>query len=120
MLNERQVKNKLYEYAERFIQLCRNRDWPQAKFTYFRARTVAVFMELPETDMIELFGNRAYKADREELKDGLFPEAMVEKASWECIRQNMTYDELHLKPAATGNIDEFIDRDGEVRNVKTG
>ncbi|MCH5261627.1 MAG: hypothetical protein J1F42_01815 [Lachnospiraceae bacterium] len=119
MLNERQARNKLYEYAERFTQLCRKQDWAAAKFTYFRARTVAVFMELPDADMIELFGNRTYKDDREELKDGLFPEAMVEKASYECIRQNMTYDELHLRPAAPGGVDEFIDSDGEVRNVRT-
>lgn len=119
MLNERQVKNKLYEFAERFTQLCRNKEWAAAKFTYFRAQTVAVFLELPEEDMIELFGNRAYKNDREELKDGLFPEAMVEKASWECIRANTTYDELHLKPKEPGGVDEFIDKDGEVRQVRT-
>lgn len=119
MLNERQVRNKLYESAERFIQLCRNKNWAAAKFTYLRAQAVAVFMELPEADMIELFGNRAYKEDREELKDGLFPESMVEKASWECIRRNTTYDELHLKPVEPGGVDEFIDRDGVVQNVRT-
>ena len=119
MLDEREVKNKLLEYAERFTQYCRNKNWPAAKYTYFRARTAAVFMELPAEDMVELFGNRAYKADHEELKDGLFPEKMVEKASWECIRQNMTYDELHLKTTENGNVDEFIDRDGEIRHART-
>ena len=118
MLNDRETRNKLHEYAERFRQLYRNQEWAAAKFTYFRAWTVAVFMELTEADMIELFGNRPYKADHEELKDGLFPEAMVSKADWECIRQNTTYDELHLRPAA-GGIDEFISRDGEIRNVRT-
>lgn len=120
VLNERQIMNKLYESAERFTQQCRNRNWAAAKYTYFRARTVAVFLELPEENMIELFGNRAYKDDREELKDGLFPEAMVEKASWECIRMNTTYDELHLKPAEPGGVNEFIDREGEARKVRIG
>lgn len=115
MLSERQVRNKLHEYAERFMLLCRNKEWAAAKFTYFRAQAVAVFMELPEADMIELFGNRAYKDDHEELKDGLFPEAMVEKASWECIRQNMTYDELHLRPVNINGVDEFIDRNGVIQ-----
>ena len=119
MLNERQIKNKLYECAERFTLHYRNKNWAAAKFAYFRARTIAAFLELPEADMIELFGNRTYKGDREELKDGLFPEAMVEKASWECIRQNTTYDELHLKPAEQGGTNEFIDRDGEVRRIRT-
>lgn len=119
MLNERQVRNKLYEYAERFVQLCRNKEWPAAKFTYFRAQAVAVFMEFPEKDMIELFGNRAYKEDHEELKDGIFPEAMVSRAAWECIRINTTYDELHLKPAETSGLDEFVDRNGEVRQIRT-
>lgn len=119
MLNERQIMNKLYESAERFMQHCRSRNWAAAKYTYFRARTVAVFLELPEVNMIELFGNRAYKDDREELQDGLFPESMVEKASLECIRMNVTYDELHLRPAEQGGVDEFIDREGEIRKVRT-
>lgn len=119
MLNERQIKNKLYECAELFTLHYWNKEWAAAKFAYFRARTVAAFLELTDADMIELFGNRAYKGDHEELKDGLFPEAMVEKASWECIRRNTTYDELHLKPAEQGGIDEFISRDGEIRSART-
>ena len=120
MLNEKQAKNKLQEYAERFVQHCHNKNWAAAKFIYFRALLAATFLELPEEDMAELFGNRAYKADHEELKDGIFPEAMVERASWECIRQNTTYDELHLRPAEAGSgVDEFIDRDGEVRHART-
>ena len=118
MLNESQARNKLYEYAERFVQHYRNKEWAAAKLTYFRAQTVALFLELPEADMIELFGNRAYKDDHEELKDGIFPAAMEEKASLECIRQNTTLDELHVKPVANG-IDEFIGRDGVVRHVRT-
>ena len=119
MLNERQVRNKLHEYAERFVQNCHGKQWAAAKFTYFRAQTAAVFLELGEEEMIELFGNRPYKEDREEFVDGLFPEALVEKASWECIRQNMTYDELHLKPVDTGELNEFIDRTGESRRIGT-
>lgn len=116
MLDGYGVRQKLYEQAELFRLYCRNKDWPKAKLCYLRARTVAVFMELPEPDMIELFGNRAYKDDREELQDGLFPESMVEKASWECIRRNMTYDELHLKPREPDR-PEFIDRYGEIRKI---
>ena len=74
------------------------KEYAAAKMTYFRAQTVAVFMELSEEELSELFGNRSYKDDREQLQDGLFQEAKVERASWECIRINMTYDELHLRP----------------------
>lgn len=98
MLTEREVINKLQEYAEQFKLCYRRKEWARAKLLYFRAQAVATFLELPEKSLIELFGNRPYKEDWEELKSGLFPENMVERASLECIRINKTYDDLHLQP----------------------
>ena len=98
MLTERQMRNKLYEYAEMFSGAYMRKEWARAKLLYFRAQTVATFMEMSEQDLAELFGNRAYKDDREEFVDGLFPEERVERASWECVRIHETYDELHLRP----------------------
>lgn len=98
MLTEREVRDKLHEYAEQFKSCYLRKEWARAKFLYFRAQTVATFLELPEVELAELFGNRPYKEDWEELQPGLFPEDEVERVSWECVRINETYDELHLKP----------------------
>lgn len=98
MLTERQIRNKLYEYADQFRSAYMRKEWARAKSLYVTAQRIAVFLELPEHDLAELFGNRAYKDDREEFADGLFPEHEVERASWECVRIHKTYDDLHLHP----------------------
>ena len=98
MLTERQIRDKLHEYAQQFGISYLNKEWARAKLLYFQAQLVATFLELPEAELAELFGNRPYKEDWEELRPGLFPEDEVERASWECIRNNHTYDELHLRP----------------------
>lgn len=98
MLTEREIRDKLYEYAEQFRLSYQNKEWSRAKMLYFRAQTVATFLELPEEELAQLFGNRAYKEDWEPLESGLFPEDEVEKVSWECVRIHKTYDELHLRP----------------------
>lgn len=98
LLTERQMRNKLYEYAEMFSGAYMRKEWARAKLLYFTAQKVAVFMEMSEQELAELFGNRPYKEDWEELNPGLFPEDEVERASWECIRIHETYDELHLRP----------------------
>ena len=98
MLRETEIKKKLYELADIFQHHYMRKEYAAAKMTYFRAQTVAVFMELSEEDLSELLGNQSYKDDREQLQDGRLQEAKVERASWECIRINMTYDELHLRP----------------------
>lgn len=98
MLTEREIMDRLHEYAEQFNLSYQNKEWARAKFLYFRAQTVATFLELSEKDLTELFGNRAYKEDWEPIKQGLFQEDKVERASWECVKVHETYDELHLRP----------------------
>lgn len=98
MLTEKEAMDKLYEYAEQFDLSCQNKKWARAKMLYFRAQTVATFLELSEDRLAELFGNRPYKEDWEPLEPGLFTEEKVERASWECVRIHKTYDELHLRP----------------------
>lgn len=98
MLNEQEVRDKLHDYADQFQLRCRRKEWAAAKMLYFRAQTVATFLEFPEAELAKLFGNRAYREDWEPLKDGLFPERDVERAGWECVRIHRTYDDLHLRP----------------------
>ena len=73
-------------------------EWAAAKMLYFRAQAVATFLQFTEAELAALFGNRAYKEDWEQVKDGLFPEQEVERAGWECVRIHKTYDDLHLRP----------------------
>lgn len=98
VLTEREVKDKLNVYAQQFRTAYLMKEWAKAKFLYFKAQLVATFLEFPESELAELFGNRPYKEDWEDLKTGLFPEDEVERASWECIRIHETYDEMHLRP----------------------
>lgn len=98
MLTEREIKDKLNVYAQQFGAAYLSKEWARAKLLYFQAQLIATFIELPETDLAVLFGNRPYKEDWEELTPGLFPEDEVERVSWECIRIHKTYDELHLRP----------------------
>lgn len=108
MLKETEAKKKLYELADIFKHHYTRKEYAAAKMAYFRAQTVAVFLELSEDELSELFGNRAYKDDREELKGGLFNEEEVEKASWECIKINKTYDDLHLRPRDRNRADIYV------------
>lgn len=98
MLTEKQIKDKLYNYADQFQIRCQRKEWAAAKMLYFQAQTVAIFLQLTEAELSKLFGNRAYKEDWEPLRDGLFPEKEVERAGWECVRIHKTYDNLHLRP----------------------
>lgn len=124
MIREAEIRKKLYEQADMFEHYFRNKEYAAAKMAYFRAQTVAVFLEMSEDELSELFGNRAYKDDREDLRDGLFSEEKVEKASWECIRINQTYDDLHLRPKEPGRADVYVkdwrDLGGGIVQVRLG
>lgn len=124
MIREVEIRKKLYEQADIFNHHYMNKEYAAAKMAYFRAQTVAVFLELSEDELAELFGNRAYKDDRDELQDGLFKEEMVERASWECIRIHQTYDDLHLRPRESGRADVYVrdwrDLGGGIVQVRLG
>lgn len=125
MIRETEIKKKLYELADRFAHHYGRKEYAAAKMTYFQAQTVALFLELSKKELAELFGNRAYKDDEEELQDGLFPEAKVEKASWECIRINQTYDDLHLRPREPDKysdvyVKSWTDMGGGIVQVRLG
>lgn len=91
------IADKINSLPERFRQLMGERRYPEAKACYDDAVTLAVFLELPEEERIQLFGNRPYAEDGEEATDGLFQEEMVQRAYLECAvkrnlgRENMPY-----------------------------
>ncbi|MCM1233493.1 MAG: hypothetical protein NC489_25540 [Ruminococcus flavefaciens] len=93
MLTAGQIREKIFRSAEDFKAYYRQEQWSRAKYVYDRASAMAVFMELPETDLAALFGNRAYREDdREPVEKGLFDEELVIRAYDECIRQGRTYE----------------------------
>ena len=73
------VKKELIKTANHFTQCVRKKNWLAAKADYDNARTVAVFMKLPEADMIELFG------DQENEIQGLFPLEMAQQVFYETV-----------------------------------
>lgn len=73
------VRKEIFKTADHFTRCVRKKDWLSAKADYDNARAVAVFIKLPETDMIELFG------DQENEIQGLFPLEMVQQVFYETV-----------------------------------
>lgn len=92
--NMKTVKNKLWELSASFHNYVRQKEWGKAKYCYDTARTVALFMELSEQELIELFGSREVP---DKPIQGLFPEEYVQRAYLECIRKNQTSENRKYK-----------------------
>lgn len=93
--NMETMTHKLWELAASFRTYMYQKKWSQAKHCYEIARNVAVFMELPEVEMVKLFGSRE---EPDKPIEGLFPEEEVQKAYWECIKRNQTYENRRYEP----------------------
>ena len=90
---EQRYLDKLYEMAERFTELYREKKYMQAKYVYDTAQRVAVFLELEKEEMYKLFGHG--DDGSEEIKyDELFRRDFVTYINWKCcIFQNKTYQD---------------------------
>ena len=64
------------------MQCVRKKNWLGAKADYDNARTVAVYMKIPEENMVELFG------DLENGIDGLFPYDLVQETFFQTVVKN--------------------------------
>lgn len=94
MLNSEEIIKKLYLEAERFEDMIRKKKYAQASHCVQACRTVAVFIDLDERTLMNLFGGRAY--GHEEI-EGLFNEKDVLKAMEWCIKNDQTLQDLTLK-----------------------
>lgn len=94
MLSEKQMLRKLYRQPEIFKEHIRHKEYAQASYCAECARTIALFMELSEMQLVELFGSRE---DPEKVKDGLFPEEDVLYAMEWCIFHNRTRQDMTEK-----------------------
>lgn len=117
MLTAEQIREKIFRRAEEFKEYAMQKEWSRAKYAYDSASRMAVFMELPESDLAMLFGNRAYREDdREPVERGMFDEELVIRAYDECIKQNRTFE---VKPYP-GNPNTTPDYDSDVWTRKDG
>lgn len=90
------LEKKLVQLAERFVYHFQEKEYSQAFRIYENVRDIALFMEVPETLLTNLLGNRQ---DEDESKHvvGIIPEEMVQKAVLECRIKHDT--ELEEKEA---------------------
>lgn len=81
MLNEKEILDKLYTLPASFNTYMAQKNYAAAMNVYEKALTLVVFLEVPENVKIDLFGNRPYREEGEERREGLFREAAVLMAS---------------------------------------
>lgn len=87
MLSEKKMLDKLYAQPEVFNEHMSNKEYAQASYCVDCARIVALFMELSEAQLVELFGSRE---DPENVVEGLFSEEKVMRAMEWCIFHHQT------------------------------
>lgn len=89
---------KLYRLPDRFREQYYAKEWAAAKNTYDIAVKVALFMELPEEERNRLFGSR--QGYPENVIEGLFPAAMVDKVYLECVvKRNLGHESQRTPPS---------------------
>lgn len=105
MLTAEQIRDKIYALADAFEEHYAAKEYAQAKYAYDTASTMAVFMELPQEDMYELFMNHNPSEDKDaEPIWGLFNKDKVHECYLWCIRLNQTRErQPYHGPRAPGS-----------------
>lgn len=87
--------DKLMRMAAQFDVLYENKEYTRAAYVYRKASIIAVFLELPERQMSELFGYYPDDGNPESVPpEGLFKIERVRRVNWECcVRQHKTYQD---------------------------
>ena len=97
MLSEKKMLDKLYAQPKIFNEHIRHKEYAQASYCVHCARIIALFMELSEPQLEELFGS---KQDPENVVDGLFSEEKILRAEEWCIFHNQTRQDMTRKDRA--------------------
>ena len=85
MLDEREIKQKLYDLAAVFKVHMKAKRYNQARYCYDSARTVVTFNCMGEDVSNELFGVRGDRGTI--IREGMFQEMMVQKSYMEtCVK----------------------------------
>lgn len=85
MITVARAREKLWELSISFSRHYAARNWSRAKYCYTTARNIAVFMELSESEMTELFGSRE---EPDKPVEGLFKENEVMRVMRESIKKD--------------------------------
>ncbi len=87
--------DKLYQLPELFNELYRQGEYSRAAYVYRRAHIIAFFLELPQEQISELFGQWPDDGDDETVPPpGLFDVDKVREVDWKCcIKQHKTYQD---------------------------
>lgn len=87
-MTEEQVMDKMRRSAEEFGDLCRSRQYVRAISLYHRVHAVALYIEMSEDKLVELFGNYVESEDDEVIK-GLFDNSKVLRVSDLAMKQEI-------------------------------
>ena len=94
MLSEKEILEKIYNQPAIFNEHISKKEYAQASYCVECARVVALFVELSEEQLVELFGSRQ---DLENVVEGLFSEEKVQCAMEWCIFHNKSRQDLTRK-----------------------
>ncbi len=94
---EQKLDMLLRRYPEEFKEACYGKDWGRAKYLYDTARKLVAGLpfgkEERERLARQLFGNQGCEDRLEKPQDGLFPEALADRAYLECaIKLKKAYE----------------------------
>lgn len=87
-MTEEEIMDKMRRSADEFTHLSRNKQYVRAINLYHRVHTVALYIELPEDKLAELFGSYAENEEDEVVK-GLFDKARVLSVSDLAMKQEI-------------------------------
>lgn len=103
MLTAEQIREKIFRLADDFDRFYAQKEYARAKYAYDTASTMAVFMELPQEDMYELFMNHA-PDDEDTPEWGLFDRDKAHECFLWCMRRGMSYNtQQYHGPRAPGH-----------------
>lgn len=88
-MTEEEVMNKMRASADEFNALCRQQQYVMAINLYYRVRAVAVYIEMPEDKLTELFGSYGEKTEEQNIVPGLFPRQEIISVSDRAMKQEI-------------------------------
>ena len=87
-MTEDEVMNKMRASANEFDALCRKQQYVMAINLYYRVRAVAVYIEMPENRLTELFGSYG-EAEEQDIVQGLFPRQIITSVADRAMKQEI-------------------------------
>ena len=106
------LERKLMQMPETFQKLFYAGEWAQAKYIYDNALRICVFMEVPDTVKVKLFGDHQ-SSDESKHVTGLFIEDHVQKVYLECAVKKNIEDECRESQRRSWLAQARLQREGK-------